>query len=333
MTVTSEIDLDSIAAGQESTGPSHAAPTQPEEFVTPSTRADHRAEDAPVTPGEAMLKRFALPRPKGERPLIMGIVNATPDSFSDGGLYLAAEAAIDRGAELFAEGADLIDVGGESTRPGANRVSVDDELARVIPVVAGLAARGIPVSVDTMNSVTALAAAEAGAVVINDVSGGLNDPEMYRIIARTGLHYIAMHWRGHSDQMQNNTDYTDVATDVRHELAQRVAEMFVWGIDPERIILDPGVGFAKNGEQNWQALASLPQLASLGLPILVGASRKKFLAKFAPEGAAPDERDPATAVVSVLAAEAGAWGVRVHNVEATKAALAVWSAWQKGAAA
>ena len=316
MTVTSEID----------TVPEQDADAQ-------ESHAEHRAEPAAVTPGQAVLERFALPRAAGERPLIMGIVNATPDSFSDGGRFLIAEAAIDRGVELFAHGADIIDVGGESTRPGADRVSVDDEIARVIPVIAGLTARGIPVSVDTMNSATALAAAEAGAVLINDVSGGLNDPEMYRVIARTGLHYIVMHWRGHADEMQNNTEYTDVATDVRHELAQRVAEAIVWGIDPERIIVDPGVGFAKTGEQNWQALASLPELSSLGLPILVGASRKKFLGEFVPEGAAPEDRDPATAIVSVLAASAGAWGVRVHNVEATQDALAVWSAWQNGSTA
>ena len=273
------------------------------------------------------------PRSPGDRPVIMGILNATPDSFSDGGLFSDADVAIERGLELYENGADIVDVGGESTRPGAERVSVDEEQQRVLPIIRGLAAAGVPVSVDTMNSETALAASDSGAVLINDVSGGLADPEMYRTVARTGLHYVAMHWRGHSHEMQQKAVYTDVVADVRSELQHRLAELIIWGVDPERVILDPGVGFAKDADQNWAVLGHLPEFTSLGFPVLVGASRKGFLAPFASEGAPAEDRDPATAILSALAAQAGAWGVRVHNVAATVAALDVASAWQKGAAA
>jgi len=184
-----------------------------------------------------------------------------------------------------------------------------------------------------MNSDTAHAAADAGAALINDVSGGLADPEMYRIIARTGLHYVAMHWRGHSDSMQQQTEYADVVADVRSELQHRLAELIIWGVDPDRIILDPGIGFAKNADQNWAVLGHVPEFSSLGFPVLVGASRKGFLAPFAAEGAPAEDRDSATAVLSALAAQSGAWGVRVHNVHATKAALDVYSALAKGATA
>lgn len=273
---------------------------------------------------------FTRVREPGTRPVIMGIVNVTPDSFSDGGLYSSPDAAIDHAIELREQGADLIDIGGESTRPGARRISIEEEQDRVIPVVHSLAGLGIAVSIDTMNSQTALAAADAGAEVINDVSGGLADPEMYRIVARTGLHYVAMHWRGHSDSMQDKAQYDDVVQQVRGELEQRVAEMLIWGIDPERIILDPGVGFSKTADHNWRLLGHLPELASLGFPVLVGASRKKFLTPFAPDGSPERDRDMATAIVSSLAAQAGAWGLRVHNAAATKNALDIWTAWENG---
>lgn len=285
-----------------------------------------------MSPSVAASNVFA-PRGAGDRPIIMGILNATPDSFSDGGRFTDTDLAVERGLELVEQGADIVDVGGESTRPGAGRVSVEDEQQRVLPIIRGLVEAGVPVSIDTMNSATARAAGDAGVVLINDVSGGLADPEMYRIVARTGLHYVAMHWRGHSDEMQQNALYTDVVADVRSELQQRLAELIVWGVDPERIILDPGVGFAKNADQNWAVLGHLPEFSALGFPVLVGASRKGFLKQFAADGAPAEDRDPATAILSALAAQAGAWGVRVHNVPATVAALDVASAWQKGAAA
>ena len=266
----------------------------------------------------------------GRSPLVMGVVNVTPDSFSDDGRWFDAEAAIAHGVELVAEGADLVDVGGESTRPGAARVEPEEELRRVVPVIRELAGRGIRVSVDTMRAATALAAVEAGAEIINDVSAGLADEAMGRIAAETGAQYVAMHWRGHSDRMDGLAEYDDVAVEVRDELAARVDALVAAGVDPERLILDPGLGFAKRGEHNWQLLARLDVLAGLELPILVGASRKRFLCALLPEGAAVEERDLPTAVVSVLAAEAGAWGVRVHDVRATRRALDVLGAWQSG---
>ncbi len=255
---------------------------------------------------------------------IIAILNVTPDSFSDGGQYVDADAAIARGVELRDAGAHLVDVGGESTRPGATSITPEEEQERILPVIRGLVEARVEVSVDTMNASTALAAAEAGASVINDVSGGLKDPGMYRVIAETGLSYIAMHWRGPSDA---EAVYDDVVVDVRTELKARVAEMTVVGIDPSRVILDPGLGFAKTAEHNWQLLGRLDEVQSLGFPVLVGASRKRFLG---PWGETPAERDEATAIVSALAAQAGAWGVRVHDVESTRRALEVQAAWENG---
>lgn len=274
------------------------------------------------------------PRKKREaqRPQIMGILNVTPDSFSDGGQWADTDSAIARGIEMHEQGADLIDVGGESTRPGAKRVPVADEQERVIPVVRALASRGIPVSVDTMNAQTAYRAAHSGASIINDVSGGLADPEMYRVVAQTGLHYIAMHWRGHSDQMNDQANYEDVVAEVRSELKARVAELIVWGVSPDKVILDPGLGFAKNSEHNWKLLGHFSRLQSIGYPVMLGASRKRFLGDFLPKDAPVAERDLPTAVVSALAAKAGAWAVRVHDVRSTKQALDVWTAWENGAA-
>jgi dihydropteroate synthase len=265
------------------------------------------------------------------RPRIMAILNVTPDSFSDGGRWNSVDDAIEHGALLHAEGADLVDVGGESTRPGAVRVSPDEEQQRVLPVVRELSNRGIRVSIDTLNSSTARAAAEAGASIVNDVSGGLADPEMFRTIASLDTDYIVSHWRGHSDTMNELANYNEVVGDVRTEIQRRVAELIVWGVDENRIIVDPGLGFAKTSSHNWKLLGNLDRLASLGYPVLIGASRKRFLADLLPGDATVEQRDPATAVISALAAQAGVWGVRVHDVETTKAALAVWTEWEKGA--
>lgn len=273
-----------------------------------------------------LVRKTARPRPR-----IMGILNVTPDSFSDGGRWNSVDDAIEHGAALHAQGADLIDVGGESTRPGAVRVSPDEEQQRVLPVVRELSARGIRVSIDTLNSSTAREAISAGAVIVNDVSGGLADEEMFRTIASLEGDYIVSHWRGHSDHMNDFATYDDVVGEVRTAIQRRVAELIVWGVDEGRIIVDPGLGFAKTATHNWKLLGNLDRLASLGYPILIGASRKRFLGELLPGGSSMEDRDPATAVISALAAQAGAWGVRVHDVESTAAALAVWTAWEKGA--
>ena len=263
------------------------------------------------------------------RPLIMGIVNVTPDSFSDGGQFDSTDAAIEHGLELIEQGADIIDVGGESTRPGATRVDAKAERKRVLPVIEELVGHGVRVSVDTTRSAIARAAAEAGAEFVNDVSGGLADEEMYRTVAETGVTYIAMHWRGHSDSMQEKAVYKNVVREVRSELKARIAELLVWGVDPAKIIVDPGIGFSKTSAHNWALLGHLDDLVTLGCPILVGASRKKFIGELLFDEEA--NRDPATSVISVLSAQAGAWGVRVHDVASTKAALDVLGAWNKGA--
>lgn len=276
-------------------------------------------------------------RPIGlTRPRIMGIVNVTPDSFSDGGDYLRLDAAIAHAEALVAAGAQLVDVGGESTRPGAERVSVVEEQRRVLPVIEALADRGIPVSVDTLNASTARAAAELGVVIINDVSAGLADPGMARVAAETGLHFVASHWiasngRGLSapvDDSRPSASHGTVLRDVRNDLKNRVAELIVNGVRPDRIILDPGIGFAKTAAENWQLLANIAALGTIGYPVLIGASRKRFLGALVAPDAPTTARDPATATISALAAQAGVWGVRVHNVAATKTALDVWEAMQ-----
>ena len=255
--------------------------------------------------------------------LIMGVLNVTPDSFSDGGRWASTDAAIEHAIDLQAQGADLIDVGGESTRPGAGRVAPLDEQARIIPVIEELSRRGLMISVDTLNSSTAEAAAAAGAHIINDVSGGLADPAMASVAAATGLQFIAMHWRAHAQEMDRMTHYGDVVVDVRNELSARVDALLAAGVSAERIILDPGLGFSKVTEHNWEILARLNEFDELGLPVMIGASRKRFVASVLPDGAPVLDRDLPTAVISVLAAQAGAWAVRVHDVAGTRTALSV----------
>jgi dihydropteroate synthase len=260
--------------------------------------------------------------------LIMGVLNVTPDSFSDGGRWRDRDAAIAHGVAMAEAGAGIVDVGGESTRPGATPVASAEERKRVVPIVRELVSRGITVSIDTMHSSTALAAVDAGAELINDVSGGLADRDMARVVAETGVHYVAMHWRGGADVAAG---YRDVVTEVRAELKARVAELVVAGVQPERVVLDPGLGFAKDPQHNWQLLARLDELASLGHGILIGASRKRFVGALLPEGAPMEDRDPPTAVISALAARSGVWAVRVHDVPSTRLALDVWDLWQDGA--
>jgi dihydropteroate synthase len=261
------------------------------------------------------------------RPVLMGVVNVTPDSFSDGGSWFQPAAAIAHGRALVGDGADLVDVGGESTRPGAERPSVREELRRVLPVIEALADEGVVVSVDTMRAEVAAQALDTGAAVVNDVSGGLADPDMVPLVAERGCPYVAMHWRGHSTQMQSRAVYADVVGEVCAELGARRAAILAAGVTPERLVLDPGLGFAKHAPHNWALLAHLDALVALGQPVLVGASRKTFLGRIGvPEGAdprPPTDRDVATAVTSVVCADAGVWGVRVHDVAATRDAFAV----------
>ena len=261
-----------------------------------------------------------------DRTVVMGVLNVTPDSFSDGGRYLAPADAIARGRQLSAAGADLVDVGGESTRPGAERIPMDEELRRVIPVIQALAAAGILVSVDTMRAQVAERAVSAGAMIINDVSGGLADPEMLAYVATTRLPFVVMHWRGPSTVMAGLAEYDDVVRDVRAELGQRLEASVCAGIDPAFIVLDPGLGFAKKSEHNWALLAHLDDLSALGRPLLVGASRKRFLGELMVDGVT--DRDAATAAVSALAAAAGAWCVRVHEPASTRPAVAVAARWR-----
>jgi len=259
---------------------------------------------------------------------IVGILNVTPDSFSDGGRWQNPDDAIAHAVAMREQGAALVDVGGESTRPGATPVDPVEEQRRVIPIVRALAARSIPISIDTKNAATALAAVEAGAEVVNDVSGGLFDAGMGRVVAETGVTFVAMHWRGGADIAPQ---YIDVVSEVRNELRSRIAELIVAGVDPRQIVIDPGLGFAKDSEHNWQLLSRLGELASLGHGILIGASRKRFLGPLLAEGAPVADRDLPTSIVSALAARAGVWGVRVHDVAGTRVALDVVGAWDAGA--
>ncbi|MDA3648608.1 dihydropteroate synthase [Saccharopolyspora indica] len=273
-----------------------------------------------------------LPQP--ERCAVMGVLNVTPDSFSDGGRYLDRDAAVAHGVEMHRLGADIIDVGGESTRPGSERVDAGTEIGRVLPVVRELVAAGVPVSVDTTRAAVAAATAEAGAAVINDVSGGLADPDMARVAADTGLPWVLMHWRGHSKDMNSLADYSDVVAEVRDELLRQVDIALRAGVAAEAVVLDPGLGFAKTGRHDWQLLQRLDVFVELGFPVLVGASRKRFLGRLLADAEGsprpPAGRETATAVVSALAADRGAWGVRVHDVRQSLDAVAVTAAWRSG---
>lgn len=266
----------------------------------------------------------------GVRPVVVGVLNVTPDSFSDGGRYVDREAAVAHGIAMHRAGAHLVDVGGESTRPGADRVAAGTEADRVLPVVRDLVAAGVPVSIDTTRASVAADALAAGAYLVNDVSGGLADPAMAELVADAGCPWILMHWRGHSRTMQELAGYGDVVADVCTELGQRAADAVAAGVAPERIVLDPGLGFAKRAEHNWQLTARFGELVALGFPVLFAASRKSYLgALLAGSDGTPrpvDGRAAATIATSVLAVAAGAWGVRVHDVQATVDALAVWRA-------
>jgi dihydropteroate synthase len=262
-------------------------------------------------------------------PRLMGIVNVTPDSFSDGGRYVDPDAAIAHGRQLLADGADILDVGGESTRPGATRPLLEEELARVVPVIEALS-RDAVVSVDTMRAEVAREAVRAGAGIVNDVSGGLADPEMLPAVAAAGCTYVAMHWRAHADAMQQLASYDDtggVVATVRAELAQRVEAARAAGIADDRLVLDPGLGFAKTAEHNWALVAGIEELAGLGLPLLVGASRKSFLGSLlASSDGTPrpvDDRESASTALTLLLAQRGVWCVRVHDVRGSRDALRV----------
>ncbi len=284
--------------------------------------------------------------PSEDRCLVMGVVNVTPDSFSDGGAWLGADAAVAHGLDLAAQGADIVDVGGESTRPGAQRIPAEEEIRRVQPVITELARSGIPVSVDTMRARVAELAIEAGARLVNDVSGGLADPHMPRLVAKASVPYVVMHWRGHSHDMNSRAIYQDVVKEVRDELSRRVDAVVAEGVDPSMIVLDPGLGFSKLSEHNWRLLAALGDLGCLGaaagpgtpggtqrrFPVLVGASRKRFLGRLlAAADGTPRSftgSDDATVATTALAAAAGAWCVRVHKVPANADAVRVAAAWQ-----
>jgi dihydropteroate synthase len=261
----------------------------------------------------------ALPS-RPDRLVVIGVLNVTPDSFSDGGRFASLDEAVAHGCRLADDGADLVDVGGESTRPGADRVDAAEEERRVIPVIEALVANGIRVSIDTYRAVVAERALAAGASVVNDVSGGLGDPDMAAVVRAAGCPWILMHWRGHSRRMQDLAHYVDVVDDVRRELAERVEAANQAGISSDRIVIDPGLGFAKTAEHNWALLAHLDVLVGFGLPVLIGASRKSFLGRVLADPAGTPrpvgEREAATVALTAYAATQGAWGVRVHDVRA-----------------
>lgn len=249
--------------------------------------------------------------------LVMGILNVTPDSFSDGGDFNSFEAAVAHGLAMIAEGADIIDIGGESTRPGAVRISEEEELARVIPVIKELSQHGAVISIDTMRSGVARAAVAAGATYVNDVSGGLADTKMHQVVAELGTKYILMHWRGHSIDMNSKAIYSDVVEEVKAELMDQVGKAIAAGIEKEKIILDPGIGFAKESDHNWDLIHRITEIVDLGYPVLVGASRKRFLG-----GESPLDREAATLKITEDLLDTGIWGVRVHSVAPHKEVIA-----------
>jgi len=262
----------------------------------------------------------------------MGVLNVTDDSFSDGGRYLEVDDAVAHGLAMAAEGAGIVDVGGESTGPGAARIDFRVETSRVVPVVKELAAQGITVSIDTMHADVARAALQSGARIVNDVSGGRADPAMAPLLAEAGVPWVLMHWRSvSSEQPHQAPRFRDVVAEVRAELLASVDDAVAAGVDPDKLVIDPGLGFAKTGQDNWALLHALPQLVATGVPVLLGASRKRFLGRLlaGPDGSPrpPDGRETATAVISALAALYGAWGVRVHDVRASVDALKVVEAW------
>ncbi|MBB6174999.1 dihydropteroate synthase [Nocardiopsis mwathae] len=286
-----------------------------------------------------MASTYKLPGlPQHGRCLVMGVVNVTPDSFSDGGAWFDPKRAIEHGLRLAEEGADIVDVGGESTRPGAQRISRDEELRRVAPVVRELSRQGVAVSIDTMRAEVAEHAVEAGARLVNDVSGGLADPSMARLVAKTGVAYVLMHWRGHSHDMQHRAMYDDVVREVHNELRQRMEAMVDEGVAPDQIILDPGLGFAKRPDRshNWALLSAMNEFHDMGRPLLIAGSRKRFLGRLlsdAEGGARPAvECDAATVALTTLAADRGAWCVRVHDVRPNADAVRVAAAWRSGGA-
>jgi len=289
----------------------------------------NEAHDAALLPHPAGL-------PERSRCLVMGVLNVTPDSFSDGGAWFDTAAAVSHGLRLAAEGADIVDVGGESTRPGACRVGEAEELRRIGPVVSELSAAGVMVSVDTMRSAVAEFALGAGARLVNDISGGQADLRMPRLVADAGVPYVITHWRGHSSGMQDRAVYDDVVREVRDELGRQVDAVAAAGVDPSMIIVDPGLGFAKLAGHNWALLARLGEISRLArwpsFPVLVGASRKSFLGKLLSDASGEPrpvtERDDATTAVSALAAASGAWGVRVHAVAASADAVRVAARWR-----
>lgn len=270
------------------------------------------------------------------KPVVMGVLNITPDSFSDGNLYTSLDAALDHARLLAISGADIIDIGGESTRPDAERITIQEEQERVLPVIKKIIAAdlGVQLSIDTMNAETAKAAVALGVSIINDVSGGLADPEMFRVAAETNATLVISHWRGHSNIMNTLNSYQDVAVEVAEELQQRVDAAVAAGISKDKIVIDPGLGFAKDMKQNWQLVARLDEIEKLGLPILVGASRKRFIAgaldEAEPNTVSMERRDVATAVLTALLMQRKLWGVRVHNVLSTVDAINIVGALHDG---
>ncbi|MGI8881320.1 MAG: dihydropteroate synthase [Jatrophihabitans sp.] len=264
---------------------------------------------------------------RSDRLVVVGVLNVTPDSFSDGGRWSSLDAAVAHGVEMHAAGADLVDVGGESTRPGAHRVDADVERGRVVPVVESLASAGVPISVDTTRATVAQAALEAGAAVVNDVSGGLADPDMARVVRDADCPWVLMHWRGHSETMRRLAQYDDVVAEVRAELSERIEAALTAGVTEQQIVIDPGLGFAKSAEHDWALLANLDAITSLGYPVLVAASRKSFLGRLlAIDDETPrpvEEREDATTALTAFLAGQGVWGVRVHDVVASVDAATV----------
>ncbi len=259
----------------------------------------------------------------------MGILNVTPDSFADGGRYSTTDLALKRAEEMMSEGVEIIDVGGESTKPGADRITQAEEVARVIPVIKELVKKDMPISIDTTRASVAEQAIKLGVSYVNDVSGGLADPEMYKLIAKhPKVQYIIMHWRAHSKTMQNHAIYKNVVKEVKEELEERIEDAIKAGVNPDQIIIDPGLGFAKLPEHNWELLRNIDRIALLGYPILIGASRKRFLGELT-GSSNPDDREAASIAVTAMVAKQGVWGVRTHSVKPHRDAIATVNSFAK----